>query len=568
MIKYLKIRYKFLLMALLGATAIILMSLLAQNILEDGLARVKDVFKDSKKVQNIQHNFIIPLFKLREATLSLVVAPSGEYKRNIAISLTPMVEALDYSFSTLDCNMKDIWENYKKLIFVRNGYKNYKRFVYVTDGYIKQDYKTGAFMHTKSVERKQFYILISKLKKLQDSQLENSYNTFQKAKVSFSKKQTIITTSATIVIILTLLFGFLIARSIVFSMESVQLGLGKFFDLLGRKIDKDEKIKIELKSTDEFGEMAKSINTNVEILREKLKKDIRLIEDATSVVSDLKKGNLDRRLVENASSSELNRLKEVMNQMLGNLEERIVLEIKERTKQEQLLIQQSKLASMGNMIGNIAHQWRQPLSEINAVLMNMQVKKEHNDLSDEAFEQSIQECDIILSHMSNTINDFQNFFKPSKEKSRFSLQIECKNASYIIEASLKYNNISFEIDIEQDCQIFGYPREFSQAILNILSNAKDVLVERKIKKPYIKLILKKGKKYALVKIEDNAGGIKENILERIFEPYFTTKHATQGTGIGLYMSKIIIEDNMHGYIDMQNGKNGAIFTIKLMQEIL
>ncbi|NOX14962.1 MAG: HAMP domain-containing protein [Epsilonproteobacteria bacterium] len=568
MIKYLKIRYKFLIMALLGATAIVLMSLLAQNILEDGLARVKDVFKDSKKVQNIQHNFIIPLFKLREATLSLVVAPNGEYKRDIAISLTPMVEALDYSFSTLDCNLKDIWENYKKLIFVRNGYKNYKRFVYVTDGYIKQDYKTGAFMHTKSVERKQFYILISKLKKLQDSQLENSYNTFQKAKVSFSKKQTIITASAIIVIILTLLFGFLIARSIVFSMESVQLGLGKFFDLLGRKIDKDEKIKIELKSTDEFGEMAKSINTNVEILREKLKKDIRLIEDATSVVSDLKKGNLDRRLVENASSSELNRLKEVMNQMLGNLEDRIVLEINNRTKQEQLLIQQSKLASMGNMIGNIAHQWRQPLSEINAVLMNMQVKKEHNDLSDVAFEQSIQECDIILAHMSNTINDFQNFFKPSKEKSRFSLQAECKNASYIIEASLKYNSISFEIDIEQDCQIFGYPREFSQAILNILSNAKDVLVERKIKKPYIKLILKKGKKYALVKIEDNAGGIKENILERIFEPYFTTKHATQGTGIGLYMSKIIIEDNMHGYIDMQNGKNGAIFTIKLMQEVL
>ncbi len=296
MIKYLKIRYKFLLMALLGVAAIVLMSLLAQNILEDGLARVKDVFKDSKKVQNIQQNFIIPLFKLREATLSLAAAPDGDYKRNIAISLTPMVEALDYSFSALGNNIKDIWENYKQLIFVKNGYKNYKRFVYLTDGHIKQNYKTGGFLHTKSVERKQFYILISKLKKLQTAQLENSYKTFQKAKLSFSKKQKIIITGVITVIVLTLLFGFLIAKSIVFSMESVQLGLSRFFDLLGRKIDKDEKIKIELKNTDEFGEMAKIINKNVEVLRKNLKKDIRLIENATGILSDLKKGNLDRRL--------------------------------------------------------------------------------------------------------------------------------------------------------------------------------------------------------------------------------------------------------------------------------
>ncbi len=565
MIKYLKIRYKFLLMALLGVTAIILMSLLAQNILEDGLDRVKDVFKDSKKVQNIQQDFIIPLFKLREATLSLVVAPDGEYKRDIASSLTPMVEALDYSFGTTKGNLKVIWENYKKLIFVRNGYKNYKRFVYVSDGYIKSDYKKGAFMHTKSVERKQFYILISRLKKLQTQQLENSYKTFQKAKESFTKKEKMIETGVIIVVILTLLFGFLIARSIVFSMESVQVGLRKFFDLLGRKIDKDEKIKIELKSTDEFGQMAKTINKNVEILREKLKKDIRLIEDATSVVSDLKRGNLDRRLVESASSSELNRLKEVMNEMLGDLEERIFSEIEEKTKQEKLLIQQSKLASMGNMIGNIAHQWRQPLSEINAVLMNMQVKKEHDDLSDEEFERSVEECDIILSHMSDTISDFQNFFKPSKEKTKFSLQEECKKASYIIESSLKYNSIEFQIDIEDDCEVLGYPREFSQAILNILSNAKDVLKQRNIEKPYIKLTLKEGKRYAIVKIEDNAGGVKSKIIDRIFEPYFTTKQRSKGTGIGLYMSKIIIEDNMHGFIDVKNSKYGAIFTIKLIK---
>ncbi len=550
-------------MALLGVTAIVFMSLMGQNILEDGLMRVENVFKDSKKVQKIQKDFIIPLFMLREETLSLVVAPDGYYKRSISESLTPLIKELDSSFNSLDEEIRDIWKNYKKLVFTTNGYKNYKRFVYLSDGYILEDYKKGALLHTKGVERKQFYILIAKLKDIQKKQLEKSHSTFKKAKDSFLQKQNIIIFGAMIVVVLTLLFGFLIARNIVFSIEIVQDGLGRFFDLLGRQIDKDEEISIKLKNRDEFGDIAKIINTNVEILRVKLKKDIKLIEDATHVLHQLKKGDLEIRLSGYASSDELNKLKHVMNEMLDNLEDRIVLEIKNRTKQEQLLIQQSKLASMGNMIGNIAHQWRQPLSVLNAVLIKIQVKKEHNDLSDDELYSLIEECDIILAHMSNTISDFQNFFKPSKEKTKFDLELECKNASFIIKSSLKYNNIKFDIVIEKDCKVIGYPREFAQAILNILSNAKDILIERNVKNPYIKLTLQKGDKYALIKIEDNAGGVDEKIKDRIFEPYFTTKHAKKGTGIGLYMSKIIIEENMHGFIDVSNTEEGALFIIKL-----
>ena len=167
-----------------------------------------------------------------------------------------------------------------------------------------------------------------------------------------------------------------------------------------------------------------------------------IIEGATSVLNEIKKGNLTSRLKETASSEELNRLQSMMNEMLDNLNQRIIIEIDERTKQEQLLIQQSKLASMGNMIGNIAHQWRQPLSEVNAILMSIQAQKENHDLSDESFFSALDECDTILSHMSNTISDFQNFFKPSKSKSKFSLQEACKNASFIIESSLKYNQRS------------------------------------------------------------------------------------------------------------------------------
>jgi len=550
MIKHLRIRYKFFVMASLGVVAIVLMSLLAQNISEDGFVRVKAVFKDSKKVQTIQQDFINPLFKLREMTLSLVMAPNDDYREEIRENFLSLIKKLDISFEKQEEQMNRIWLNYKKLVFI-------------TDDYIKKGFEEGAFTNANSVERKQFYILISKLENLQENQLKNSYNTYKKAQNNYEKKQNLILVGAIFVIVLTLTFGFLIARNIVLSIDSVQSGLSRFFDLLGRKIDKDEKISIDLKNRDEFGEMAKIINTNVEIVRENLKKDITLIEDATSIVKGLKKGGLERRLEMSASSDELNRLKEVMNKMLDRLEDRIVSEINERTKQEQLLIQQSKLASMGNMIGNIAHQWRQPLTELSAVLMNMQVKKEHDDLSNEEFESSIEECDMILSHMSNTISDFQNFFKPSKQKENFSLDSECKNTSFIIESSLKHNNIDLQIVIEDESKVVGYPREFAQAILNILSNAKDVLLERNVENPYIRLTLQKGSKYALIKIEDNAGGIKDEIIERIFEPYFTTKHAKQGTGIGLYMSKIIIEENMHGYINVSNTKVGALFTIKL-----
>ena len=505
MIKYLRIRYKFFMMAALGMIAIVLMSVLAQSISRDGFQRLRDVFDDSKKVQHIQRDFIAPLFRAREITLALVTAPNNDYRAEIKKELIPLIEKLDKAFPLLENDeIQIIWNNYKKLIAI-------------TDAYMQSGFEEGAFTNVNNVERKQFYILISDLEKIQEIQLDNSLFTFEKAQNNFYAKQDLIVSGAILVVVLTLLFGFLIARSIVFSIDSVQNGLDQFFALLGRKIDKDAKITIELSNRDEFGDMAKKINTNIEIVRENLKKDLVIIEGATSVLNEIKKGNLTSRLKETASSEELNRLQSMMNEMLDNLNQRIIIEIDERTKQEQLLIQQSKLASMGNMIGNIAHQWRQPLSEVNAILMSIQAQKENHDLSDESFFSALDECDTILSHMSNTISDFQNFFKPSKSKSKFSLQEACKNASFIIESSLKYNQINYQVDVIENSEVFGYPNEFAQAILNILSNAKDILLEREIQNPSIKLTLERGNNYALIKIQDNGGGIEETIMERIHE---------------------------------------------------
>lgn len=563
MIKNLKIKYKFFLLSSLEIISILLLFIFVLHIIYENLTDIERVFKDSKKVQKIQHDIIIPLFELKEKTLYLSITTNIQKRKKLEKKIESIVKSLDISFKNLDTKIEKKWQNYRDLIFSKDGLKNFSRFVYYRDGNFEKNLKIGGFLRSEEVQRKEFYLLVSKLKKFQEKKLQTSYNSFSETKINLLKKQKVALLVVLMLLVLTLYFSHIVAKDIVLSLIKVKDGLEKFFKFSRGEIKDDINSKIDINKDDEFGKIASIINENISTIKENIKEDLALIEDATEVVKDIKKGYYHKRLSKVASSKELKKLKYVINEMLGNLEEKILVEIKERVKQEKLLIQQSKLASMGNMIGNIAHQWRQPLSEINAILMNLEVKKEHNDLSDEVFSESLNECNIILSHMSHTITDFQNFFKPSKEKTKFFLKQECINASYVIESSLKYNGIKLYIDTKDECEVIGYSREFSQVILNILSNAKDVLLERKIKNPFINLILKKGKKYALIKIEDNARGIKESHLDKIFEPYFTTKRAKQGTGIGLYMSKIIIEENMHGYISVKNSDSGAIFTIKL-----
>ncbi|MFB1009327.1 MAG: HAMP domain-containing sensor histidine kinase, partial [Sulfurospirillum sp.] len=155
------------------------------------------------------------------------------------------------------------------------------------------------------------------------------------------------------------------------------------------------------------------------------------------------------------------------------------------------------------------------------------------------------------------------FFKPSKDKEIFEINNACERASSIIQASLRYHSIEFSFNATDEIKVLGYPNEFAQALLNILSNAKDVLTDRNIENPFIRMSVKNGEKYTLIKIEDNGGGIAQEYIERIFEPYFTTKHAKQGTGIGLYMTKMIIENNMNGIVTVKNTEEGALFTIKI-----
>ena len=242
------------------------------------------------------------------------------------------------------------------------------------------------------------------------------------------------------------------------------------------------------------------------------------------------------------------------------LHKKVKEEVDKQREKENLLIQQSKLAALGEMIGNIAHQWRQPISAVSAIMMNIKWTGISQGIEPKFLNERIKEANEQLQYMSHTIEDFTNFFKPDREKEHFIFANEVKKAYHILKASLEYNNIDLQILYKKKIEGFGYANEFSQVVLNIISNAKDVLIEKKIKKPKIIIEIKENEENIICQIKDNGGGIEEKNLNRVFEPYFTTKEE-HGTGIGLYISKEIIQKHMKGSLLVQNIENGAIFTI-------
>ena len=227
----------------------------------------------------------------------------------------------------------------------------------------------------------------------------------------------------------------------------------------------------------------------------------------------------------------------------------------EKEQQKELMVHQSKLASMGEMIGNIAHQWRQPLSHLSYTFMNIQEAQKHGELNSEYLNKKVNEANIQLNFMSHTIDDFKDFYAPHKEKEDFSLATATKETLEIMKNTLNHSDIAVELVITEDAMLYNYKNEYKQVLLNLLTNAKDVLVERVTKTPKITIIIEKN----TVTVEDNAGGIKKEVLSRIYEPYFTTKEGN--SGIGLYMSKMILERNMGGTLTLTNTTKGAKFIL-------
>jgi signal transduction histidine kinase len=243
------------------------------------------------------------------------------------------------------------------------------------------------------------------------------------------------------------------------------------------------------------------------------------------------------------------------------LHKKVQIEVTKQREKEKLLIQQSKLAALGEMIGNIAHQWRQPISAVSAIMMNIKWSAISAGVDKNFLDERMKEANEQLEYMSRTIDDFRNFFKPDKEKEDFNIKTEVERACKILKDSLLHNNIACKIH-SNDITVHGYPNELSQVILNLISNAKDVLIEREVENPKIELFIYEDEDDVICNINDNAGGIKEEYMDKIFEPYFTTKESN-GTGIGLYIAKEIIEKHMHGELNVSNTQDGASFKIVL-----
>jgi len=305
-------------------------------------------------------------------------------------------------------------------------------------------------------------------------------------------------------------------------------------------LDKDENIV-------EFVAIRYDVTKEVFYKEELLRREIELQElNAT----------LEKRVQE--KTKELKELNETLHS-------RVKKEIAKNEEKRQVMFWQSRLASLGEMLANIAHQWRQPLTELNLTIFTMK-KAAYNDDRDEV-QKLYAESKNIIKNMSTTIDDFTNFFKPDKDKESFSVSESIREAISLLEKLITTEMISIKTDL-REIKVLGISNELTQVIINLIKNSSDAFVQNSILIREINISAKEEDGYAVIEVQDNAGGIKQKNAYKVFEPYFTTKHASQGTGLGLFMSKMICEKGMHGSLDVKSKKNITIFSIKIPIEII
>ena len=268
------------------------------------------------------------------------------------------------------------------------------------------------------------------------------------------------------------------------------------------------------------------------------------------------KSEVDERQAAQADLALKQRQLEEANRFLG---ERVDAAVAEVRRKDQVMIAQSRQAAMGEMIGNIAHQWRQPLNALGLLLANVKDAYDFRELDGPYLEQAVAEGNRLVQKMSMTINDFRNFFHPGKESVPFSARRQIEEAVTLVESSFASRNIRIRLQAGRDLELFGFPNEYSQVLLNLLSNARDAIASSGVVQGSVEIALFEHGGQGCVTVTDNGGGIAEGDLDRIFEPYFSTKEL--GTGIGLYMSKTIIERNMHGRVGARNLAGGAQFEV-------
>ena len=246
------------------------------------------------------------------------------------------------------------------------------------------------------------------------------------------------------------------------------------------------------------------------------------------------------------------------------LQDEVNEESRLRRENEYLMMQQSRMASMGEMVGHIAHQWRQPLAQLGGVFMNLESAYSFGEFNKSYLDEKVQQGNDMITYMSETIDDFRLFFSSEKEKESFDLVVYVQRAVNIVLASLNYHHIEVNIEGEEgEYFTYGYPNEFAQSILNLLNNARDALSQQEEMERKIHILFTQKENHVFILFCDNGGGISLDILPIVFEPYITKKYESGGSGAGLYITRLIIEQRMGGKIEAYNSNKGACFQITL-----
>ena len=248
-----------------------------------------------------------------------------------------------------------------------------------------------------------------------------------------------------------------------------------------------------------------------------------------------------------------------LEELNRTLQQRVEDEVAKNRAKDRMMMAQGRQAAMGEMLGNIAHQWRQPLNIVGLIMQDLQDAQVHGQLTTEYLDKSVRRGMDVIQHMSQTIDDFRGFSRADKEKQTFFLNEIVDRVLSFVEAGFRSNHIAIDVKMPEAVEGNGFSNEFAQVLLNILNNAKDALLDRRTPAPKLAIRVFKDQGRSVVTIADNAGGIADGDLDRVFDPFFTTKEEGKGTGIGLYMSKQIIEKNMSGRLTARNTAEGAEF---------
>lgn len=288
-------------------------------------------------------------------------------------------------------------------------------------------------------------------------------------------------------------------------------------------------------------------------IRYDVTKEVKLKEELLKKEAEYEELNksLEKRVLEQTKE-----LKE-LNQ---TLEKRVKDEISKNEEKQRVMFWQSRHASLGQMLANIAHQWRQPLTELSLAMFNIKKAMQNENQTDAL--KFYDESKHIIKNMSQTIDDFTNFFSPDKERHYFNIKDSISEAISLLENMLNEQMISLKQELI-DIEVLGITNELTQVIVNLINNSKDAFIHNGILLREISIRIKKKSDFALIEFVDNAGGIAKENIEKIFEPYFTTKHKSRGTGLGLFMSRMICEQGLGATIDVLSKKQTTIFSIKI-----